>query len=250
MTDETDDVRFNRREVAGLAALAGGALLLGGTQAAAQDAPPAAPPALAGGHQVEPLPFDPKGARGLSERLLVSHHDNNYAGAVNNLNKVETELARVTKDTPGFVVFGLQERALLFRNSKALHELYFSNLGGDGDAKGATKELLATQYGAFGKFEELFKATAMSLAGGSGWAVLAWEAARGAPVIYAAPDHTRAIPAGLPLLVLDMYEHAYHIDFGAAAARYVEAFFQNVRWDEVNRRLERARAATTALRGA
>lgn len=253
MTDDSDDGRLDRREVVSLAALAGGALLLGGRQAMAQDPtprPPAAPPALAGGHHVDPLPFDPKALHGLSERLLVSHHDNNYAGAVNNLNRVEGELARVTKDTPGFVVFGLQERALLFRNSKTLHELYFANLGGDGATGGAAHELLAAQYGVFGRFEELFKATAMSLAGGSGWAVLAWEASRGAPVIYAAADHTRALPAGIPLLVLDMYEHAYAIDFGAAAARYVEAFFRNVRWAEVDRRLERARAATKALHGA
>ena len=243
-----DDNRLTRRELGGLAALAGGALLLGGREAAAQDANPAAAPALAGQHTALPLPFDPKKLKGLSERLLVSHHDNNYAGAVRNLNAVEQQLARTDKDTPGFVLFGLQERALLFRNSKVLHELYFANLGGDGKSGGAAQELLGRQYGTFGRFEEFFRATAMSMAGGSGWAVLAWDASSEAPFVYAAADHTRAIPAGIPLLVLDMYEHSYHMDFGAAAARYVEAFFQNLRWGEVNRRLERARAATAALR--
>lgn len=246
-----DDLEFTRREASAIIA-AGGAALLAGQVASAQEPPaaPARPPALAGTHQVVPLGFEPKGLRGLSERLLVSHHENNYGGAVRNLNRVEQDLASVTKDTPGFQVFGLQDRALLFRNSKILHELYFANLGGDGKADGAAQELLGTQFGTFGRFEELFRATAMSLAGGSGWAVLALQLATATPVIYAAADHTRSLPQGVPLLVLDMYEHAYHLDYGAAAARYVEAFFQNARWDEVNRRLARARAASTALRGA
>jgi superoxide dismutase, Fe-Mn family len=246
-----DGLELTRRE-AGAIIAAGGAALLAGQVARGQEPPPqpARPLALAGNHQVVPLGFDPKGLRGLSERLLVSHHENNYAGAVRNLNRVEQDLAAVTKDTPGFQVFGLQERALLFRNSKTLHELYFATLGGDGKAGGAAQELLAAQLGSFGRFEELFRATAMSLAGGSGWAVLAVQLADASPVIYAAADHTRNLPQGVPLLVLDMYEHAYHLDFGAAAARYVDAFFQNVRWDEVNRRLARAQAASAALRGA
>lgn len=246
-----DAVPLTRRE-ASVLALTGGAALLASRAATAQEPSPqqAQPPALAGAHQVEPLPFDPKALRGLSERLIVSHHENNYGGAVRNLNRVEQDLVAVTKDTPGFQVFGLMDRALLFRNSKTLHELYFANLGGDGKAAGAAQELLAQQFGGFGRFEELFRATAMSLAGGSGWAVLALQLATATPVIYAAADHTRSLPQGVPLLVLDMYEHAYHLDYGAAAARYVEAFFQNARWDEVNRRLARARAASTALRGA
>lgn len=246
-----DDLHLTRREAGALVA-AGGAALLVGRAATAQEPPaqPSRPPALAGEHQVVPLPFDPKALRGLSERLVTSHHENNYGGAVRNLNRVEQDLASVTKDTPGFQVFGLQDRALMFRNSKTLHELYFANLGGDGKSRGAAQELLGQQFGTFGRFEELFRATAMSLAGGSGWAVLAVQLATATPVIYAAADHTRALPQGVPLLVLDMYEHAYHIDYGAAAARYVEAFFQNVRWDEVNHRLERARAASAALRGA
>ena len=91
----------------------------------------------AGKNTPAPLPFDPKKLKGLSEKLLVSHHENNYVGAVKNLNKVEEELTRVTKDTPGFVVGGLRERELTFGNSKVLHELYFGNLGGNGKADGA-----------------------------------------------------------------------------------------------------------------
>ena len=99
-------------------------------------------------------PFDPKRLAGLSERLLVSHHDNNYAGAVKNLNAVEGELARVTKETPGFLVAGLRERELTFTNSVILHERYFANLGGDGKPAGAVKDAIAAAFGGFPRFEE------------------------------------------------------------------------------------------------
>src|SRR5262245_25262181 len=104
-------------------------------------------PAFAGKHEIVPLPFDPKGLKDLSEKLIVSHHDNNYGGAVKNLNKVEQELARTNADTPAFVVGGLQQSALQFGNSKVLHEHYFANLGGDGKASGPLGDLLTTTFG-------------------------------------------------------------------------------------------------------
>ena len=101
------------------------------------------------GRAPKPLPFDPAKLPGLSERLLVSHHENNYGGALKNLGKVEAELSRVTKDTPGFIVAGLKERELTFRNSVALHEAYFANLGGDGKASGALEKALGKGFGPF-----------------------------------------------------------------------------------------------------
>ncbi len=195
-----------------------------------------------------PLPFDPKGLRGLSERLIVSHHENNYAGALNNLNRVREEIARVTKDTPPFLVAGLKERELTFANSVILHEHYFANLGGDGRVNGAIEKALSHAYGAVGRWEELFRLTALSLAGGSGWAVLDVDSQDQSLRIYWSGNHTQSLAFGRPLLVLDMYEHSYHLDYGAAAARYVDAFFQNINWDEVNYRLERAEKAAAALR--
>src|SRR5712664_2685590 len=96
------------------------------------------------------LPFDPKGLRGLSERLIVSHHENNYAGALDNLNRVREEIARVTKDTPPFLVAGLKNRELIFANSVILHEHYFANLGGDGRLNGAIEKALSHAYGSVG----------------------------------------------------------------------------------------------------
>jgi Fe-Mn family superoxide dismutase len=201
-----------------------------------------------GTHAIAPLPFNPGRLKGLSEKLLRSHHENNYAGAVKNLNKVEEELSRVTADTPAFLVGGLRERELTFNNSMVLHELYFGNLGSDGRAGGAVQAAIAAAYGSFGRWEELYRATAASLAGGSGWVVLDYNFQSDGLGTHWSGNHTQTAAFSQPLLVMDMYEHAYAIDYGAAAARYVDAFFQNVQWDEVNRRLERARKAAAALR--
>jgi Fe-Mn family superoxide dismutase len=235
-------MQMNRRDVLASLSMSGAAMALPDLRMPGAAARP-------GGHEIKPLPFDATKLQGLSEKLVVSHHDNNYAGAVKNLNKVEAELANVTKDTPGFLVAGLKERELTFRNSALLHEHYFANLGGDGKAAGAVATALATAYGTMGRFEELFRATAMALAGGSGWVVLTYDLYRDGLVTCWSGGHTQSHAGGLPLLVLDMYEHAFHLDYGAAAAKYVDAFFANLNWQEVGRRFDGARKAVAALRG-
>src|SRR5256712_10704974 len=121
-------------------------------------------------HTVKPLPFDASKLRGLSERLIVSHHENNYGGAVKNLNRTEGELARVSKDTPPLLVAALKERELTFANSATLHELYFGNLGGDGNPCGPVADAGSRACGSLARWEELFRITGMGLAAGSGWA--------------------------------------------------------------------------------
>jgi superoxide dismutase, Fe-Mn family len=172
-----------------------------------------------------------------------------FPGPSKNLNKVEEELARVTKDTPAFLVGGLKERELTFTNSMILHEAYFGNLGGDGKVSGPIQKLLARPHGDFGRWEELFRATGASLGGGSGWVILAYNFQTGQPHTYWSGNHTQAVAFGQPLLVMDMYEHSYQMDYGAAAALYIDAFFQNIHWQEVNARLQRAQKAAAALRG-
>ncbi len=249
---------MNRRHLLGAAATAGMALFVprGGRSLAAETATAGADSKMKGGpglppgqHSMKPLPFDPRKLLGLSERLLVSHHDNNYGGALKNLNKVEEELVRVTRETPGFIVAGLKERELTFTNSVILHELYFANLGGTGKPDGPIQKALSDAPGGFGRWEEIFRATGMSLAGGSGWAMLDFNFHTGDLRTYWAGNHTQALAFGQPLLVMDMYEHAYQIDYGAAAAKYVDAFFQNINWEEANRRLERARRAMAVFNG-
>jgi len=208
--------------------------------------PPAAP-ALAGAHTPLPLPFKPTALNGISEKMIVSHHDNNYASAVKNLNRAEQELARIDANTPPFVVAGLRQSELTFRNSKTLHEAYFGNLGGDGKRSGAIEKALSEAYGTSSRWEEHFRATGAGLGGGSGWVILALELDTASLRTCWSGNHTQALASALPLLVMDMYEHAYQMDFGAAAPKYVDAFFVNVHWDEVNRRLARALSAASVL---
>src|SRR5215510_14802599 len=144
-------------------------------------------------HPVCPLPFDARKLDGISERMILSHHENNYGGAVKNLNKVEEELSRVTKDTPSFLVAGLKERELTFTNSMILHEHYFGNLGGDGKASGDIEKRLAAQCGSFSRWEELFRATGVSLSGGSGWAVLDYNFQTGVLCTYWFGNHAQSV---------------------------------------------------------
>ncbi len=236
---------MNRRVALG--AIGGaGALLLEGTIAVAETREQPFEP---GKHEIKPLPFDAKKLSGISERMILSHHESNYGGAVKNLNRTEVEIAKLTKDAPGFLVSGLRERELVFSNSLALHELYFGNLGGDGKPAGGVQKALAATWGGFDRFESGFRATGMSLGGGSGWTILDYDLHGGGLRVRWSGNHSQSPASSVPLLVLDMYEHAYAIDYGAAAAKYVDAFWQNVRWEEVDRRFERARKAHAALRG-
>ena len=145
---------MNRRDVLSAAAVGVPALTMA---AAGENKASAAPkadkdgggaaPAFAGKHVPLPLPFAPGKLTGISEKMIVSHHDNNYTGAIKNLNKVEEQLAAVNKETPGFLVAGLKERELTFTNSMILHEQYFGNLGGNGKVGGAIQQKLAASYG-------------------------------------------------------------------------------------------------------
>ena len=200
------------------------------------------PPAYRGDHQPKPLPFDPAKLRGLSEKLVRSHHENNYTGAVKRLNLIQPQLGQLPKDAPPYQTGSLKREELIATNSMLLHEFYFGNLGGDGKASGTIVETIKAHYGSMETWEQEFRQTGFSLAGGSGWVVLAFDPHQKAAHTYWLWDHTHSLAWGTPLLVMDMYEHAYAMDYGANARGYIDAFFQNLNWDEVNRRAEQAKA--------
>jgi superoxide dismutase, Fe-Mn family len=188
------------------------------------------------------LPFDPAGVNGLSEKLLRSHHANNYSGAVKRLNALRAELARLDPAVaPGFAWNGLKREELIATNSMLLHELYFSSLGGAGKPMEPAWALaLAANFGSVERWQAEFSACGKAQAGGSGWMLLMFQPREGTLVNQWAADHTHAIAGGVPLLALDMYEHAYHMDYGAAAASYVDAFMANIDWQSVYARYQAA----------
>jgi superoxide dismutase, Fe-Mn family len=242
-------IEVTRREAITL--MAGATVAVLGTQTlstiAAEGAPSMTdtttlPPAYRGTHEPKPLPFDPAKLRGLSEKLLRSHHENNYTGAVKRLNLIQQQLGQLPKDAPPFQTGSLKREELIATNSMVLHEFYFGNLGGDGKAGGAVTSLLTAQYGSLATWEQEFRQTGLSLAGGPGWVVLVHDAHANAAHTYWLWDHTHSLAWGTPLLVMDMYEHAYAMDYGANAKGYIDAFFQNINWDEVQRRIEQARS--------
>jgi superoxide dismutase, Fe-Mn family len=201
-------------------------------------------------HAAAPLPFDPKSLKGLSERLMASHWENNYGGAVKALNSVRGRLVQALNDTntPPYIYNGLKREQLLRTGSVVLHELYFANLGGDGKAGADARSRIAASCGTFDAWEAEFRKIGQGLAGGSGWVVLGFNQKLGVLENYWMADHATAPADTMPILVMDMYEHAYQMDYGAAAAKYIDAFFANVQWDAVSRRLEQADKVSRLLR--
>ena len=203
---------LSRRDLMTAAASLGvGAALAVGAGASAADplaagAAPATGRAYLGNHQPQPLPFDPTKLDGLSEKLIRSHWENNYQGAVNALNTVAPKIPALVadKDWPPYLLGGVKREELLRTGSMVMHQLYFANLGGDGKIAGDIVTSLDEWFGA----------------------AAAWEA---------------------PLRACDMYEHAYALDYGAAAPKYVDAFMRNVNWGEVNRRLIAANKAAAVI---
>jgi superoxide dismutase, Fe-Mn family len=238
---------LSRREVVGALTLSGVGLLLEPEIAAQAPTPPKA---FAGQHQPKPLPFDPAKLKGLSEKLIRSHWENNYGGAVRALNAIEQRLAALLneKDLPAFIYGDLKREELVRTGSVVLHEYYFGNLGGEGKAGGEVLDAIKQTWGSYELWENEFKKTGNALGGGSGWVILAHNLHTGALHNYWAWDHMHNAPASLPLLALDMYEHSYHMDYGAAAGKYVDAFMLNVNWEEVGRRYKNAKKAA-ALKG-
>lgn len=243
--------RLSRRTVVSTLGLGAAVMAQGTSSKTPSPSVPAAPapiPAYAGAHQPKPLRFDPGRLDGLSERLIRSHWENNYVGSVKALNMIEGRIAAALADPELLpqVYGGLKREQLHRTGSVILHEIYFDGLGGDGRPGGGIRDALATTFGTVEAWEADFRRTAMSLAGGSGWAVLSWNLHARALQNHWAWDHMHGAVAGAPLLALDMYEHSFHLDYGAAAARYVDAFFRNVDWALIDRRFAAVRGAGIA----
>ena len=189
------------------------------------------------------LPFDPKTIAGLSEKMLVSHHDNNYVGAVTRLKAIEAQLATLDPATaPNFMLNGLKREELTAWNSMIIHEVYFSCLGAPNRPGAALARAIERDFGSDARWRAEFSALGKALGGGSGWVLLTWSHRDNRLVNQWAADHTMTMAGATPILALDMYEHAYAIDFGSAAAKYVDAFMATTNWTAADARFAKAAA--------
>jgi superoxide dismutase, Fe-Mn family len=178
---------------------------------------------------------------GLSLKLLESHYENNYGGALRRLNSISEQLESLDyAKTPGYVVNGLKRDELVALNSTLLHELYFASLGGDGKPAERIAGALHGDFGSVDRWRSEFVAMAHALSGGSGWVLLTYIPRDRRLLNQYGSEHSQAAAGGIPILALDMYEHAYHIDFGANAKAYVDAFMRNIDWKAVEERYEDA----------
>lgn len=202
-----------------------------------------------GAVSIRPLLLKPQRMNGLSERLLISHYENNYGGALRRLNAIRARLAGLDwARMPGFELNGLKREELIAAGSVILHEVYFDSLGGEGNdaptglaqPAGEFAEALERDFGSVAAWRAEFAAMAKAQGGGSGWTILTWSDRLGRLVNQWAADHTHGLPGGTPVLALDMYDHAYHLDFGANAGAYVDQVIANVNWGRVAARYRMA----------
>ena len=126
-------------------------------------------------YEIKPLPFDPKAIKGLSEKILVSHYENNYGGAVKRLNAIGAQLADLDfAKAPVFMINGLKREELIAANSMILHEVYFEGLGGNSAPSGALAEAIARDFGSVDRWRTEFSAMGKAEGGGSGWVILSY----------------------------------------------------------------------------
>jgi Fe-Mn family superoxide dismutase len=180
------------------------------------------------------------GLPGFSETLLKNHFTL-YQGYVTNTNKVLDILAQMLKDgkTAAPEYAELKRRLGWEFNGMRLHEFYFENLGGKAalNMNGKLAKKLAGEFGSYEAWEKDFKATGAMR--GIGWVVLYQDAATGKLVNFWINEHDAGHPAGCnPILIMDVFEHAYMVDYGLKRADYIEAFFKNIDWVAAEARLK------------
>ncbi len=190
-------------------------------------------------HEVQK--FELKGLEGLSENQISQHRDTLYVGYVNKLNEIEEKLKGADRSKANQIYSeyrGLKADETFALNGVILHELYFENLGGKGGAPtGKVADLIKRDFGSAEAWEADFRACGMAV---RGWVVLSYSFYDGRLHNYGCDAHHFNYPAlAWPLLVMDVYEHAYAIDYGVKRPPYIDAFMKNIQWDAANKRLER-----------
>ena len=188
-------------------------------------------------YQMKALSCNPAELKGLSEKLIASHYENNYGGAVKRLNAITEQLQALDySKAPVYMINGIKREELIAMNSMILHELYFDSLGAT-DMPASALDPLTRDFGSVARWQTEFTAMGKAQGGGSGWVLLTYSPRDRRLINQWAADHTHTLAGATLILALDMYEHSYHLDYGAKAAAYVDAFMQNINWESAARRL-------------
>lgn len=196
------------------------------------------------------LPYDYSALEpSISGRIMELHHSKHHQAYVTGANTALAQLAEA-RDSDNLANVNKLEKDLAFNlGGHVNHSIFWTNLSPDGGDK-PTGELAAAiddEFGSFDKFRAHFTATALGVQG-SGWAVLAWDSLGQRPIIVQFFDQQGNLPAGIvPLLMLDVWEHAYYLDYQNVRADYVKAFWNIANWDNAQQRLQSAREKTSGL---
>jgi len=195
-------------------------------------------------YEPKPLPFQ-KDLIGISRRTMEIHHDKLYQGYVTKMNEIGQELgtfARGEKEPAGNQTYSalraLRAGETFATNGVYLHEYYFNGLGGDGRTipDNALTQALTKTFGTMEQFIKYFSASGMAM---RGWVVLAWDVQDQNLRVYGCDAHNQGGVWGcLPVIVLDVYEHAYFLDYGSDRAAYIADYWKNFNWDAANRLFE------------
>ncbi|MDR2565965.1 MAG: superoxide dismutase [Bifidobacteriaceae bacterium] len=185
----------------------------------------------------------------ISGRIMELHHDKHHAAYVAGLNTALEQL-EAARESGNFAVLPKLEKDLAFNLAGHVnHSVFWKNLSPEAPLTpdGDLADAIADQFGAFDAFKAQFSAAATSIQG-SGWAMLTWEPLAGQLLVNQVYDHQANLSAGLvPLLVLDMWEHAFYLDYLNVKADYVAAFWNIVNWYDVAARFARAKSGTAGL---
>lgn len=190
-------------------------------------------------YAAKPLPFD-RELTGISKKTLEIHHDKLYAGYVAKKNEIEEKLEKIKNSTESLTAANqsyselrsLKDGETFAVNGVYLHEWYFEMLGGDGAPSGALADDLKTAYGSLENFIAYFSACGIAA---RGWVVLAWDRREQALKVYSSDAHNQGGVWGAePVIVLDVYEHAYFIDYGSDRKTYIQDFWKNLDWARAN----------------
>lgn len=195
--------------------------------------------------ELKPLSFDPKSLKGISDKTIEIHHGKLYAGYVNKSNEIKDKLKPIVEGgkAEGNQIYselrGLKNGESFANNGVYLHENYFAILGGDGQPKGEVAERLTQRYGSIEGFKTYLSACGMAA---RGWAILAWDMHEKELRIFTCDAQNHGgIWGAVPIIALDVYEHAYFIDTGSDRAAYIKAFFDNLNWDKIEELYQKAK---------